>query len=188
MIGVIPDGYPEAMTRPEERLRTAGLRVTRPRVAVLDVLDDARRTHEHLLVAEVAARVRGRIGKVSTQGVYDCLEALVGIGAVRRLDLPGSGSRYESRVGDNHHHVTCRGCGVLADVDCVIGSAPCLTPAETHGFVLDEAEVVFWGWCAACAPAAEHGTDADSTALAPREDTANTASTAQTESTGRTTR
>ncbi|MQW76058.1 transcriptional repressor [Nocardioides sp. dk4132] len=153
------------MTRSEERLRTAGLRVTRPRVTVLDVLDEARRTHEHLLVAEVTERVRARIGKVSTQGVYDCLEALVGIGAARRLDLPGSGSRYESRVGDNHHHITCRGCGVLADVNCVTGSAPCLTPDDPHGFVLDEAEVVFWGWCATCAPASVH-TDSDITSSA----------------------
>ena len=151
MIGMIPAGYPEPMTRPEDRLRSAGLRVTRPRVAVLDVLDEARHTHEHLLVAEVAERVRARIGRVSTQGVYDCLEALTRIGAVRRLDLPGSGSRYESRVGDNHHHLTCRSCGTVADVDCTTGAAPCLEPQQTHGFDLDEAEVVFWGRCAACA-------------------------------------
>ncbi|WP_122816454.1 Fur family transcriptional regulator [Nocardioides pantholopis] len=138
------------MSSPEDRLRSAGLRVTRPRVAVLEVLDEARLTGQHLLVAEVAAQARDRIGSVSTQAIYDCLEALTRVGAVRRLELPGSPARYETRVDDNHHHLTCRSCGVVVDVACTTGSAPCLTPPDDHGFVLDEAEVVFWGQCAAC--------------------------------------
>lgn len=145
------------MSSAEDRLRSAGLRVTRPRVAVLDVLDEARLTGRHLLVAEVAAQARDRIGSVSTQAVYDCLEALARVGAVRRVELPGSPARYETRVSDNHHHLTCRSCGVVVDVACATGETPCLTPADDHGFVLDEAEVIFWGRCAACA--AERATD-----------------------------
>ena len=133
----------------EDRIRAAGLRVTKPRVTVLGVLDDARATGEHLLVAEVTDRVRDRLGRVSTQAVYDVLDALVREGVVRRVELPGSASRFESRVGDNHHHLTCRSCGLVIDIDCATGSAPCLHPVDQHGFSLDEAEVVYCGLCPA---------------------------------------
>lgn len=134
-----------------QRIREVGLRVTRPRVAVLGVLDEARERGEHLLVTEVIARTRQRAGDVSVQTVYDCLEAFGRAGVVRRVETARSPARYESRVGDNHHHLVCRSCGVTVDVDCVVGDAPCLQPSEQHGFVLDEAEVTFWGLCPACA-------------------------------------
>jgi Fur family ferric uptake transcriptional regulator len=129
-----------------ELLRSAGLRVTRPRLAVLDVLRDG----GHLEVDEIATRVRNRLDSVSTQAVYDVLGALSRAGLARRIEPAGSPARYEARVGDNHHHVVCRGCGVIADVDCTIGQAPCLDPNNALGFVVDEAEVTFWGLCPAC--------------------------------------
>ena len=138
------------MTTPTERLRAAGLRVTAQRLAVHDVLDGDGR---HLTAAQVAAGVRDRLDGVSTQAVYDCLDALTAAGLVRRIEPAGRAALYETRVGDNHHHLVCRGCGRTVDVDCTHGSAPCLTPATDHGFVVDEAEVVFWGRCAACASA-----------------------------------
>ena len=155
----------------EQRIREAGLRVTRPRAAVLGVLDEAREPGRpdggqdggqgggHLLVAEVVAQVKQRLGHVSTQAVYDCLEALTRAGVVRRVELPGSPSRYESRVGDNHHHLTCRSCGVVVDVDCGTTGAPCLQPSDSHGFDLEEAEVVFWGLCPRCSPVRAGGWD-----------------------------
>jgi Fe2+ or Zn2+ uptake regulation protein len=133
-----------------ERLRARGLRVTGPRSATLQVLDDAARDHEHLSTAEVAGRVRDRLGGVSLQAVYDCLEVLVTAGLARRIEPAGHAARYEGRVGDNHHHLVCRGCGRTVDVDCAVGAAPCLTASATEGFVVDEAEVVFWGRCPAC--------------------------------------
>jgi Fur family ferric uptake transcriptional regulator len=129
-----------------ELLREAGLRVTRPRLAVLDVLRDG----GHLEVDEIATRVRDRLDSVSTQAVYDVLGALSRAGLARRIEPAGSPARFEARVGDNHHHVVCRGCGVIADVDCTIGEAPCLDPSNAHGFEVDEAEVTFWGLCPAC--------------------------------------
>jgi Fe2+ or Zn2+ uptake regulation protein len=131
----------------EDLLRARGLRVTRPRLAVLEVLEQR---HGHLDVEQIAARVRRRLDTVSTQAVYDVLSALSRAGLARRIEPAGSPARYESRVGDNHHHVVCRGCGEIADVDCAVGDAPCLTPSQAHGFVLDEAEVTFWGLCPAC--------------------------------------
>jgi Fur family ferric uptake transcriptional regulator len=131
----------------EDLLRARGLRVTRPRLAVLEVLE---RSHGHLDVEQIAAQVRQRLDTVSTQAVYDVLSALSRAGLARRIEPAGSPARYESRVGDNHHHVVCRGCGEIADVDCAVGDAPCLTPSQAHGFVLDEAEVTFWGLCPAC--------------------------------------
>ncbi|MGI5247101.1 Fur family transcriptional regulator [Dactylosporangium sp. CA-139066] len=131
----------------EDLLRARGLRVTRPRLAVLEVLEQS---HGHLDVEQIAARVRLRLDTVSTQAVYDVLSALSRAGLARRIEPAGSPARYESRVGDNHHHVVCRGCGEIADVDCAVGDAPCLTPSQAHGFVLDEAEVTFWGLCPAC--------------------------------------
>jgi len=132
------------------RLRAAGLRVTAPRLAVFGVLDDARDAGGHLTAAEVAEAARRRTDGVSTQAVYDCLEALAGAGLVRRIEPAGRPALFEARVGDNHHHLVCRGCGRTVDVDCTHGAAPCLAPDVDHGFVVDEAEVVFWGLCRAC--------------------------------------
>jgi Fur family transcriptional regulator, stress-responsive regulator len=135
----------------EERLRAAGLRVTRPRLAVLAVLDEARDRADHLAVTKIVAATRARLGDVSTQAVYDCLEALSRAGLARRVETAGSPARYESRVGDNHHHLVCRGCGHTVDVDCAVGPTPCLQPSVTPaGFTVDEAEVVFWGLCPDC--------------------------------------
>ncbi|MHA3948640.1 Fur family transcriptional regulator [Cellulomonas bogoriensis] len=133
------------------RLREIGLRVTAPRLAVLRALEQARSHGRHLRAAEVGEAVRIELGSVSTQAVYDCLDALRGAGLVRRIEPAGHAALYETRVGDNHHHMVCRGCGLTLDVDCVHGEAPCLSPSEGHGFVLDEAEVIFWGLCATCA-------------------------------------
>lgn len=134
------------MSGTELLLRTAGLRVTRPRLAVLDVLQGG----GHLDVDEIATRVRSRIDSVSTQAVYDVLGALSRAGLARRIEPAGSPARYEARVGDNHHHVVCRGCGAIADIDCTVGEAPCLDPVVARGYVVDEAEVTFWGLCPAC--------------------------------------
>ncbi|TCB99704.1 transcriptional repressor [Micromonospora zingiberis] len=130
----------------EELLRSKGLRVTRPRLAVLDVLAGG----GHLEVDEITRRVRERLDSVSTQAVYDVLGALSRAGLSRRIEPAGSPARYEARVGDNHHHVVCRGCGEIADIDCAVGDAPCLDSGITHGFQVDEAEVTFWGLCPAC--------------------------------------
>ncbi|MEU9505192.1 Fur family transcriptional regulator [Micromonospora sp. NPDC048170] len=130
----------------EELLRSRGLRVTRPRLAVLDVLADG----GHLEVDEITRRVRERLDSVSTQAVYDVLGALSRAGLSRRIEPAGSPARYEARAGDNHHHVVCRGCGEIADIDCAVGSAPCLDPDTAHGFEVDEAEVTFWGLCPTC--------------------------------------
>jgi Fe2+ or Zn2+ uptake regulation protein len=143
-----------------ELLRGAGLRVTRPRLAVLEVLRDG----GHLDVEQIAGRVRDRLDSVSTQAVYDVLAALSRAGLARRIEPAGSPARYEARVGDNHHHVVCRGCGEIADVDCTIGQAPCLEPATASGFAIDEAEVTFWGLCPACQSAG----DTDLSAVAAR--------------------
>lgn len=131
----------------EDILRGAGLRVTRPRTAVLDALQ----VHPHSDSAEVFTAVRAELPAVSRQAVYDCLNALATAGLVRRLQPAGSTARYELRVGDNHHHLVCRSCGSVVDVDCAVGQAPCLEPSDRHGFALDEAEVIFWGLCPACA-------------------------------------
>ncbi len=130
----------------EQLLRSRGLRVTRPRLAVLTVLAEG----GHMEVDEITRRVRNRLDSVSTQAVYDVLAALCRVGLARRVEPAGSPALYEARVGDNHHHVVCRGCGSIADVDCAVGQAPCLDPSDTHGFLVDEAEVTFWGLCPAC--------------------------------------
>ncbi|MEV6643851.1 Fur family transcriptional regulator [Amycolatopsis sp. NPDC051371] len=127
-------------------LRAAGLRVTAPRRAVLTWLGG----HPHSTVDEIGAGVRSVLGSVSTQAVYDVLGACAAAGLIRRIELPGHPARFERRAGDNHHHVVCRRCGRTEDVDCVVGAAPCLTPDDAHGFLVDEAEVVFWGVCPAC--------------------------------------
>jgi Fur family ferric uptake transcriptional regulator len=136
-----------------ELLRGVGLRVTQPRLAVLRVVAEGDERHEHLTAADVASRARRRLGRLSTQAVYDCLEALIGAGLLRRIQPAGSPTRYERRVGDNHHHLVCRRCGQVADVDCTVGAAPCLEPLDSAGFVVDEAEVLFWGICPACTAA-----------------------------------
>ena len=130
----------------EDVLRGASLRVTRPRLAVLAAVHD----HPHADTNSIIGAVRADLGEVSNQAVYDVLEALTGARLVRRIHPPGSVARYESRVGDNHHHVVCRSCGRIADVDCADASAPCITPSESHGFVIDEAEVIYWGACPEC--------------------------------------
>jgi Fur family ferric uptake transcriptional regulator len=127
-------------------LRSRGLRVTKPRLAVLEVLTQG----GHLEVDEIATQVRVRLDSVSTQAVYDVLAALARVGLARRLEPAGSPAKYERRAGDNHHHAVCRGCGAVGDVDCVVGDAPCLQPSSREGFVIDEAEVTFWGLCALC--------------------------------------
>lgn len=127
-------------------LRAASLRVTRPRLAVIAALAE----HPHADADDVATTVRTSIGKVSTQAVYDVLAALTTHGLVRRIEPAGSPARFELRVGDNHHHLVCRSCGAVADVDCATGQAPCLDPAQDHGFTVDEAEVLYWGLCPRC--------------------------------------
>jgi Fur family transcriptional regulator, stress-responsive regulator len=130
-------------------LRGVGLRVTRPRLAVLSVV----REHPHADTDTVLELVRRDHGDVSHQAVYDVLRALTDTGLARRIQPTGSVARYEARVGDNHHHVVCRSCGAIADVDCAVGEAPCLTAADDAGYQIDEAEVVYWGRCPACAAA-----------------------------------
>jgi Fur family transcriptional regulator, stress-responsive regulator len=130
----------------EQQLRAADLRVTRPRVAVLEVLA----AHPHADTHAIIGLVRERLGDVSHQAVYDVLQALSSAGIVRRIQPLGSVARYETRVGDNHHHLVCRACGAVTDVDCAVGERPCLTPADDHGFAIDEAEVIYWGTCPAC--------------------------------------
>ncbi|SDX82720.1 Fur family transcriptional regulator, ferric uptake regulator [Modestobacter sp. DSM 44400] len=138
----------------EHRLRSAGLRVTRPRLSVLGVLAE----HSHVDADTIATAARVVHPSISPQAVYGVLKALVGGGLARRIEPAGAPALYELRVGDNHHHLVCRECGDVADVDCAVGAAPCLTPSDAAGFVVDEAEVVFWGLCAGCQVARrQHG-------------------------------
>jgi Fe2+ or Zn2+ uptake regulation protein len=133
-----------------DRLRAVGLRVTRPRLAVLRALE----VGSHLDAASVAQVTRAKLPKLSRQAVYDILNALVRAGLARRIEPAGHPCRYERRVGDNHHHLVCRRCGRVVDVDCVTGQPPCMTPSDSAGFALDETEVVFWGVCPRCQLAA----------------------------------
>jgi Fe2+ or Zn2+ uptake regulation protein len=138
----------------DEQLRTAGLRITRPRLAVLDVLG----TNPHVDADTIATAARAVHPSISPQAVYGVLKALVGGGLARRIEPAGGSALYELRVGDNHHHLVCRECGKVVDVDCAVGAAPCLSPSDAAGFVVDEAEVVFWGRCADCSVARrQHG-------------------------------
>ena len=132
-----------------EELRAVGLRVTAARVALLETV----RNGDHLGVEAIASGVRDRVGHVSVQAVYDALHALTTAGLVRRIEPAGSPARFEGRVEDNHHHIVCRSCGVVADVDCAVGEAPCLTASDDHGFSVDEAEVIYWGLCPDCSAA-----------------------------------
>ncbi len=129
-----------------ERLRLADLRVTRPRVAVLEAVN----ARPHADTETIFGAVRSVLPEVSRQAVYDVLHALTTVGLLRRIQPSGSVARYESRVGDNHHHIVCRSCGAIADVDCAVGEAPCLTASDHNGFQLDEAEVIYWGLCPDC--------------------------------------
>ena len=133
----------------ERILRDSDLRVTRPRVAVLSVVHD----HPHADTDAIIGHVRQDVGAVSHQAVYNVLQVLTDAGLVRRIQPRGSVARYEARVGDNHHHVVCRSCGAIADVDCAVGEVPCLTANDDQGFTIDEAEVTYWGLCPACATA-----------------------------------
>jgi len=130
-----------------EQLRQVDLRVTRPRLAVLEAVQ----AHPHGDTETIFSAVRAGLPDVSRQAVYDVLAALTTAGLVRRIQPSGHVARYESRVGDNHHHVVCRSCGVIGDVDCAVGEAPCLTASDDQGFLLDEAEVIYWGLCRDCA-------------------------------------
>src|ERR671910_953952 len=132
--------------QPDEVLRQHGLRVTAQRLAVLRAVSDA----PHVAADVVVETVRGEIGWISVQAVYDALAALTEKGLLRRIQPAGSAARYESRVGDNHHHLVCRSCGAIADVDCAVGHAPCLVADDDAGFAIDEAEVIYWGRCPAC--------------------------------------
>jgi Fe2+ or Zn2+ uptake regulation protein len=132
-------------------LRAAGLRVTGPRLAVLGAV----REGGHLTVEEIALLSRRRLGAVSTQAVYDVLRVLTGAGLIRRIEPADSPMRFESRVGDNHHHLICRACGSVVDVDCVVGHAPCLEPPSGFGYAIDEAEIIYWGLCPGCCPTAD---------------------------------
>lgn len=140
---------------PAAALRGAGLRVTAARVAILETV----RVGDHLVAEAIAAGVRDRVGHVSTQAVYEALHALTGAGLVRRIEPAGSPARYEGRVGDNHHHLVCRRCGTVTDVDCAVGRAPCLEPLNAAGYQVDEAEVVFWGTCPHCLARAVQGSE-----------------------------
>ena len=127
-------------------LRRHGLQVTAQRLALLRAVS----THPHATADELADDVRGSIGSISRQAVYDTLGTLVEKGLARRIQPAGSPARYEDRVGDNHHHLVCRACGVMVDVDCAVGKAPCLAAADDHGFEIQEAEVIYWGYCPGC--------------------------------------
>jgi len=129
-----------------EELRGAGLRVTAARVALLETV----RHGDHLGVDAIASGVRDRVGHISLQAVYEGLHALTAAGLVRRIEPAGSPALYEGRVGDNHHHVVCRSCSGVADVDCAVGDAPCLAASDDNGFSIDEAEVIYWGLCPDC--------------------------------------
>ena len=133
----------------ERMLRGAALRVTRPRVAVLSAVHAL----PHADTDTILGTVRRDLADVSHQAIYDVLKVLTTAQLVRRIQPAGHVARYESRVGDNHHHVVCRSCGVIADADCAVGAAPCLTASDDHGFTIDEAEVIYWGQCADCAKA-----------------------------------
>lgn len=131
----------------EEILRESDLRVTRPRVAVLGAVYD----HPHADTGSIIGFVREDLADVSHQTVYNALRTLTEAGLLRHIQPPGSVARYESRVADNHHHLVCRSCGAIEDVDCAVGVAPCMAPSDDRDYAIDEAEVVFWGLCPRCA-------------------------------------
>ncbi len=133
---------------PAVQLRERGIQVTAQRVAVMRAVAE----RPHGTADHVAEVVRNQIGVISRQAVYDALGVLAENGLIRRIQPAGSAARYEDRVGDNHHHLICRSCGEMVDVDCAVGAHPCLSAADDAGFVIDEAEVIFWGQCPGCRP------------------------------------
>lgn len=135
-------------------LRRHGVQVTAQRLAVLRAVAD----RPHSAAADIVSAVRSEIGAISVQAVYDSLAALTDKGIIRRIEPAGSPARYEDRVDDNHHHLICRGCGRMVDVDCALGETPCLTAAQDAGYAVDEAEVIFWGRCPDCQAASASGT------------------------------
>jgi Fur family ferric uptake transcriptional regulator len=159
------------LTDPVDLLRHHGVQVTAQRLAVLRAVS----AHPHITADGVTERARGEIGAISRQSVYDALTVLVEKGILRRIQPIGSPALFEDRVGDNHHHLICRGCGALADVDCAVHETPCLTASDDHGFVIDEAEVTYWGRCPACVAAvtSAHGSPRSSqhTNTTPQEET-----------------
>lgn len=142
---------------PLELLRKHGLQVTAQRIAVLDAVS----RHPHATAEEIETAVRAGIGSISRQAVYDALATLTDSGLLRRIQPARSVARYETRVDDNHHHLVCRGCGRVVDVECAVGAAPCLEAADDHGFRIDEAEVIYWGWCPPCAARASAPSNRD---------------------------
>ena len=142
-------------TNPAETLREHGLHVTAQRIAVLRAVCSV----PNASVATVVQMVRGELGSVSTQAVYDVLAVLTEKRLLRRIQPAGSPARYENRVGDNHHHLVCRGCDRIVDVDCAVGEPPCLTAAEDFGFEIEEAEITYWGWCPECAARGDRGSE-----------------------------
>src|SRR3954462_9627408 len=139
------EGMP-AVTELERLLRGASLRITRPRLAVLGAVH----ARPHADTRSLLGLVRVDLGEVSQAAGYEVLNTLTDAGPVRRIQPQGTVARYEARIGDNHHHVVCRSCGVIADVDCAVGASPCLTASDDHGFAIDEAEVIYWGLCSEC--------------------------------------
>lgn len=135
----------------EQLLRSHGVQVTAQRLALMQAVAD----HPHATADELADAARDIIGSVSRQAVYDSLGALVEKKLLRRIQPNGSAARYEDRVGDNHHHLVCRSCNLMFDIDCAVGDTPCLTADDDHGFVIDEAEVVYWGVCPTCQKATQ---------------------------------
>ncbi len=134
----------------DQLLRGHGLQVTAQRLAIMRAVS----SRPHATADELIEEVRGSLGAISRQAVYDALNVLVEKSLVRRIQPAGSAARYEDRVGDNHHHLICRGCGKTFDIDCAIGEAPCLVADDDHGFEIDEAEVIYWGRCPSCRTAA----------------------------------
>lgn len=154
-----------------DRLRRAGLRVTAARLAILQTV----REGDHLDVDAIHRGVCDRVGQVSLQAVYDSLNALQRVGLLRRIEPAGSPTRYETRVGDNHHHLVCRQCGKVADVDCAVGHAPCLEPAQDAGYLIDEADVIYWGVCPECQTQNPVSTNLSPTESTPEERSRRTA-------------
>ncbi len=142
---------PQPPTGAADLLRQRGVQVTAQRLAVLRAVSD----RPHGSADDVTEAVRAEIGAISRQAVYDALGVLVDKGLLRRIQPAGSPARYEHRVGDNHHHLVCRRCGRMVDVDCAVGETPCLDAAEHWGYEIDQAEVIYWGTCPACREAAE---------------------------------
>ena len=134
------------MKQHSEQLRSHGLSVTAQRLEILRTVE----ANPHISADAVTELAAENLGAISKQSVYDTLNTLVEKGLLRRIQPTGSSARYEDRINDNHHHIVCRVCGTVADVDCAVGQRPCLTASETHGFIIDEAEVVYWGQCPSC--------------------------------------